>query len=314
MAPTIFPYGSSLDSPKWSVSDLIKNPTWVPQIITKLVKDDDPSDWLLRPGPTAVGGAVAFEEARMLYAYDTPEFVEEFGEIPMTTGQGRTSAIRQTVKRGIGMKISREMVSRDDRGRVQDEMRQVKEGIQLGMMRANINAVLNNPFVLTGAAGNAGTGGWLSGSTSMISDVANSVYQVSSQSGQPWGAQDEERIGYEIDTMIIHPSIEAGLIDVPEINTIFANSPLAGQQMRITGVLPRKFMNLDVMKSWRVPMDKVIFCQRRAMGFRSFEWPLSGSPLKWDDSEETARCYFSYRDVIAIDNPLSVFVLTGVSS
>lgn len=311
MAPTVFPFGSSLDSPKWSVSTLIKNPKMVPQIITRLVEDSNPAEWLLREGPTAVGGAVAFEEVQALYAYDTPDIVEEFGEIPMTTGQGRTPAIRQTVKRGIGFKLSREMVERNDKGRVKDEIEQVKNSITLGRERALINAVLNHPGVLTGSAGNA-TGGWLSGTSSMISDVANAIYTISSQQGG--GAQDEERLGYSPNIMIIHPSIEAGLIDNPEINAVFAGSPLASQQPRLSGQMPRRFLNLDVLKSWRCPMDKVIFAQRKAMGFISKEWPLSGSPLKWNDAEETATSYFSYRELVAIDNPKSVLVLSGVDA
>ncbi len=307
----VFPYGSSLDSPKWSVSDLIKRPSLVPQIITKAVNDNNIADYLLREGPVATGGAVAYEVARALYAEDTPDIVEEVGEIPMTTGTGKTPAVRQTVKRGIGFKLSKEMVTRDDKGRVKDEIQQVKNNIELGRDRALINTVLNNPDVLTGAAGNS-SGGWLSGSTSIISDVANAIFQVSSQ--QFPGALDEERAGYHVDFMLIHPSLEAGLIDNPEVNNLFQQSPLASQQPRLSGSLPRKFLNLDVIMSWRVPMDKVIFGQRKAMGFISKEWPLTGSPLEYVRREETYTSYFSYRELVAIDNPKSVFVLTGVDA
>jgi hypothetical protein len=312
MATTVFPFGSSLDGPKWTVSHLVKNPMWVPQIVTRLVQDSNPAEWLLREGPTAVGGAVAFEEVQALYAVDTPDIVEEFGEIPMTTGTGRTPAIRQTVKRGIGFKLSEEMVSRNDKGRVKDEIEQIRRNIVLGRERALINAVLNHPGVLTGAAGNAGTGGWLTGTSSVISDVANATYEIASQEGP--GALDEEKLGYDADIMIIHPSLEAGLIDNEEVNRIFAGSPLANQQLRIQGQLPRQFLNLTVMKSWRCPADKVVFAQRKAMGFISKEWPLRGSPLKRNDAEETYTSYFSYRELVAIDNPKSVFVLTGVNA
>lgn len=312
MAPTVYPLGTSLDSAQWTVSDLVKNPNWVPQIITKMIDDNNLSEWLLRTGPTAVGGAVAFSEVQALYAADTPDIVEEFGEIPMTTGTARTPAVRSTTKRGIGFKLSQEMIDRNDKGRVQDEIAQVKRNITLGRDRTLINACLTNGSVLTGAAGNVGTGGWFSGTTGIISDVANAIYQISSQAYP--GALDAEVMGYEADFMLIHPSVEAALIDNPEVNALFTQSPLAAQQPRLTAQLPRKFLNLDIYKSWRMPQTKVMFAQRKAMGFISKEKALSGSALKRDDKEETYTSYFSYRELVAIDNPKSVYVLTGINA
>lgn len=305
--------GHSYDGPKWTVSQMVKKPAFVPNLVKRLVADSNLADWMLRTGPTAVGGAVVYEETVALYSDSEGEVVAEFGEIPGTSAGMATPVTRSTTKRGVHLKISQEMVDRNDVGRVRDEIEMVRRTLVNGRDRALINTVLSNPNVLTGAAGNAGTGGWLSGTSSIITDIADAVYEISSQEPVD-GVQYEEKLGYDADIMIIHPSLEAGLIDNDKVNSIFAGSPLADQQLRYTGKLPKKFLNLNVMKSWRCPADKVIIAQRNYMGFISKEKPLSGSPMRPDPDTESYRTNFSYRELVAVDNPKAVFILTGVNA
>src|SRR5688572_31717815 len=117
--------GHSYDGPKWTVNQLVSKPTWVPNIVSKTVADANIAEWLLRPGPSAVSGAVAFEETLALYAGSEGEIVAEFGEYPGTEAPMRTPVTRATTKRGVHLKISEEMVTRNDVGRVQDELRMV---------------------------------------------------------------------------------------------------------------------------------------------------------------------------------------------
>lgn len=304
--------GHSYDSPKWTVAQLVKKPAFVPNLVRQLVADSNLSDWVLRPGPTATGGAVVYEEKVELYADSEGEIVSEFGEIPGTQSGVSTPMTRATTKRGVHIKISQEMVDRNDTGRVRDEIETARRTLVLGRDRTLINTVLNNPNILTMAAGNAGSGGWLTGVSSIIRDIATAQFTITSQSIP--SAQYSEVLGYDPDIMIIHPSLEAGLIDNDKVNSIFAGSAMADQQLRFTGKLPKKFLNLTVLKSWRCPVNKVFIAQRNYMGFISKEKPLQGTPMRHDEDTESYRCNFSYRELVAVDNPKSVIAITGVNA
>ena len=298
--------GHSYDGPSWTVNQLLKNPTFVPNIVAKMVRDNNLADWVLRTGPTASGGAVAFEETLALYAQTEGEIVAEFGEYPGTQASMRTPAVRSTTKKGVHLKISEEMRTRNDIGRVQDEMRMVRDTLVNGRDKALINAITAN--LNTNQVGASAV--WTAGATSIVADVANAIFKIQDQNVQ--GAQYSEKLGYDPDTLIIHPSVVVGFIDNDEINSIFAGSPMADQQLRYTGKMPKKFMGLDVLTSWRVPQTMAIVCQRGAMGFVSTEWPLSGTPLRKDEDTDSYRTNFRYRDVMVIDNPKAVTFITGV--
>lgn len=300
--------GLSYDGPKWTVNQLIKQPTFVPNTIMKMVKDANIADWLLRDGPTAAGGSVAFEETVALYALTEGEIVAEFGEYPGTQASVSTPAVRSTTKKGVHFKISEEMRTRNDTGRVADEMRKVRDTLVNGRDKALINAVTSNANVQSFTP----TGSWLAGSTTIIGDIAKAMYMISSVPTS--GAQYSETLNYTPDTLIIHPSYTPMFIDNANINAIFAGSPLADQQLRYTGKLPKKFMSLDIMTSFRCPADRAIVCQRGAMGFISTEWPLSGTPLRKDEDTDSYRSNFRYRDVMVVDNPKAVCYILGIDA
>lgn len=304
MATSTVNVSHSYDGPKWTVNDLIKKPTMVPNIVRDFVRDSDISEWLLRNGPTAAGGAVVFEEHLALYpSPNLGEVVAEFAEIPGVETPMRTLITRATTKRGLHLKFSDEMVSRNDVGRVQDEIRMVRNAMVRTKENVFFNAISTNTETIDVVGG-----AWTGLDTTIRSDIAEAMYMIASQ--EPLNAVDEEKLGYEADTLIIHPAYESLFIDNDEINRIFAGSPLASEQLRYTGKMPKKFMSLDVMKSWRCPLATPIVCQRKAMGFISNEWPLRGTPLRHDEDNQTWRTNFSYRDLVAIDNPKAVALIT----
>jgi hypothetical protein len=304
----VMSYGMSYDGPRWTVNQLIKNPTWVPNTVMKMVRDNNIADWLLRPGPAASSGTVAFEETVALYANSEGEIVAEFGEYPLADASVSTPGVRSTTKKGVGLVISEEMRTRNDTGRVQDAMNKVRDTLVLGRDKAMINAILANANVQSVAS----AGIWNASSLIIVQDIATAMYNISAVPVS--GAQYSEKIGYEADTLIMNPATTVGFIDNDEVNNIFAGSPLADQQLRYTGKMPKKFMSLDVLKSWRVPATMAIVCQRGAMGFVSTEWPLSGTPLEKRPDNDSYRSNFRYRDVMVVDNPKAVQLITGIDA
>ncbi|HST77299.1 MAG TPA: hypothetical protein VLN58_02300 [Verrucomicrobiae bacterium] len=304
--------GTSYDGPKWTVNQLVKNPVRVPNLVRQMIHDSVLADWVLRKGPTAVGGAVAYEQQIALYANNGAEIVAEFGEIPMTDSPVTLPVTAATTKRGLGFKISKEMETRNDVGRVADELKMVRDAFTITWDKVFINAVTQNPNILTMVPSNLASGGWLgTGPTAGIrKDIANAIYTIQSQ--QPAGAQNMDRLNYQPDTLIIHPSTAAGFIDSDEVNSVFVGSPLASQQLRYTGLMPRKFMTLDVMTSWRLSPNWAIICQRNTMGFISDEWPLDVTPLRYNEDNQSYRSNITRRSLVAIDNPKSIILLNGI--
>lgn len=306
--------GHSYDGSKYTVNDLMKKPTFVPNIVKGMVKDSNIAEWLLREGPTAVGGAVAFEETLALYAGSEGEIVAEFGEIPGTEAPMRTQVTRATTKRGVHLKISDEMVSRNDVGRVQDEMRMVRDTLVNGRDKVFFDAAMNNTNVQTFAAASAGVAdGWYSATDTVSKiryDIARACYLLTSQGVT--GAQYSEKLGYKADTLIIHPQVAAMMIQSAEVARAFEQGSPATTGISFSGLYPTKFLTLDVFTSWRAPIDTAIVCQRKAMGFISKEWPLRGTPMRHDEDTQSWRTNFSYRDLVAIDNPKAVCKITNI--
>lgn len=304
--------GSSYDGPNWTVSQLVKSPTRVPNLVRQMVQDSILADWVLRKGPVASGGSVVYENQVALYAANGAEIVAEFGEIPGVETPMTLPVTAATTKRGLSVRISKEMETRNDVGRVADELRMVRNAFSVTWDKIFINAITQNPGILTAVASNLGSGGWAgTGATAGIrKDIANAVYTVQSQAAS--GAQNQDKIGYMPDTMVIHPSMAALFIDSNEVNQVFQASPLASQQLRYTGLMPKKFMNLDVMQSWRVSPNWALIFQRNYMGFISDEWPLDVTPLRYNEDNQSYRSNITRRSLVAIDNPKSIILVNGV--
>lgn len=304
----------SYDGPKWTVNQLVKNPAWVPNTIAKMVQDSNIAEWLLRTGPTAVGGAVSFEETLALYAGSEGEIVAEYGEYPMTEIPSRTPVVRATTKRGVGFRISEEIRTRNDTGRVQDQMRMTRDTLVNGRDKVLFDAVMTHPGVHSTAAASAGVAdGWYSTDpdvSRIAQDIARAKFRIASQGVT--GAVYSEKLGYKADTLIVHPQVAEMLIYSPEIARLYENSSPVTASLTFTGLLPKRVLNLDVFTSWRCPTTTVIVCQRKAMGFISMEWPLRGTPLKFNEADDTYTSYFRYRDLVAVDNPKAVAKITEI--
>lgn len=316
MVAPVVRVGHSYDGPSWTVSQLVKAPTRIPSIVVQAVKDNLIADLLLRQGPPAAGGAVQYEE-RVIFSSDrSAEIIAEFGEIPTTQSGMTLPMMAATQKRGIGVKVSKEMETRNDVGRVSDEIGYARDEMINAWNKVFFAAVNNNANVLTLAAQNTAGTGWYGSDpavTRIRSDIAKVMLQMANQTVQ--GAQNNDRYGFKPDTMVIHPTMGANFVDNEEVNKIFMNSPATTISPRFTLAHPQKFgQTLDVIESWEINPDQVMFCQRKKMGFISDEWPLNGSPTKYTEREQSYATYFTRRSLVAIDNPKSVLILTGVGS
>lgn len=303
-----FVVGSSQDGPTFTVNTLLKYPKLVPQLVLDMTRAQFIGDALLRPGPIASGGAVAWKDPSPMFALESEEIVAEYGEIPGVEFGSPIMHTKATLKRGLAVRISQEMIDRQDTNMVQDQMRQARNTLVRAQDRQFMATVFDNPAVPTMPGGD-----WFGNvDTTIRRNLADAAYEISA------AAYDEDdpdtKFGYEADTLLINQLTASEWLDNEEVNKVFLGSPLADESLRYTGKMPRKFFSFNVLRSWQVPDDVALLCQKGQLGFRSYERPLRGTPLYEDKPRETWRSDFTYINVMAVDNPKSAVIITGINA
>lgn len=315
---TVVRVGHSYDGPQWTVSQMVKAPTRIPGIVVSAVKDNLIADLLLRKGPSAPGGAVQYQEQVAFSSIRDAEIIAEFGEIPTTQAEITMPQVAATQKRGLGLKISKEMETRNDVGRVAEEMRLTREGMIRSWNKLFFTTVYRSSMLTMNASRQA-TGGWttdvvpstgLTPTAGIRKDIANAQYLMANQQIQ--GATDNDRYGLIPDTMVVHPSLMPILLDSEEVNKVFANSPATTLSPRYRLAYPTQFGTLDIVQSWEILSNHVLVLKRNALGFISDEWPLSGSPTRYNEEEQSYNTYFTRRALVAIDTPKAAVLINGI--
>lgn len=293
----------------------MKQPTRIRNLVLSMADQQFIADALLRQGPSAVSGAVVYRESESLFSdEDDAQVISEFGEIPGAEVSMGVLRSARTTKRGLAVKVSREMRDRNDVGVLQDNMRKVRNTITRTWDGVFMSAILNNSNVNT-----VTSDGWLDDTTSSTTpairrDIADAAYEITSAyQGEGSGGDEDNKFGFEADVLILHPSIVSEFLDSDAVNQVFAGGDIADENLRYTGKMPRKFFGLNVVKSWQVPQDTAIVMQRNIAGFISDERPLNGTPLYEDRPRETWRSDFVRSSVVGIDNPQAVTLITGVN-
>lgn len=127
-----------------------------------------------------------------------------------------------------------------------------------------------------------------------------------------YGSDSDQKFGYVPDTLVINTSSMSYFLDSEEVNSVFAGSPLADEQPRYSGKMPRKFFGLTVLTSWQVPDGVAMVTQRGVLGFISNERPLQASALYEDQNRETWRSNIVRTSVMGVDNPESACIITNL--
>jgi hypothetical protein len=320
MVAVIQRVGHSYDSPQWSVAQMMKRPTLVPGMVVQGVKDNLIADLLLRQGPSAPGGAVQYQEQVTFSSARDAEIIAEFGEIPTTQSDIAMPVVAATQKRGLGLKVSKEMETRNDVGRVAQEVALARDAMIRSWNRVFFLAVYRSS-VLTMNASRQATGGWtvdvvpsagLTPTAGIRKDIANAQYLMANQTIQGQPNFDQTRYGFVPDTMVVHPSLMPILLDSEEVNKVFMNSDSTDISPRFTMRYPTKFGILDIVQSWEILPNHCLVLKRNTLGFVSDEWPLAGSPMLYTEREQTYNTYFTRRALNAIDTPRSAVLINGI--
>ncbi len=305
------PVLSVSDGSRTTVSDLVGNPYLIPARILDVLANQFISETLLRNAGRNTNGLVSFHSSTPLYLDGDVEAVAEFAEIPVAAGQMGLPRLAYGIKKGLGVRVSREM---RDEGNVDAVNRQITQ-LRNTHVRADeraLRALLDDPSIPTVAA----TAAWDAGATAKIRrDIARAKEQIAS--ARPAGAPADSRFGFRADTVVMPGDIEPVLEGNEEFNRVYRDGQ-SSENIEYTGKLPTKIAGLDPLTSYSFSSNKVLVLERGTVGFYSDTRPLEATPLYGEGGgpnggpTESWRSDSTRKRVMGVDQPLAACWITGV--
>jgi hypothetical protein len=298
------------DGPRVTVNSLVKAPTTIPAIIIKDLSQEFIVDFLLRKLQRTTSGVYEYRESTPLFADGDAAIVEEFGEIPLITGKVGARKVAFTVKRALGLLVSREMRDRNDMDTFNTQVKQVRNTMVRTWETAFLQALLGHPDILSVTAADE----WNTTTSDIRGDLMAGTTLI--ENAAPADNLDNY-FGFEPDTLVIGRTTRNDLIESDDFNaSMDASGPLADQNTLYTGQLPGKFFNVDkIMVSRemdRLYPGKAVLLQAKTVGGIGDERPLYSTPLKYDDDHETYRTNTGRRSAVVIDQPKAACIINGV--
>jgi hypothetical protein len=300
------------DGNRTTVDDLKSNPLMVPARIMELLDNQFLDDVIFRDAGANATAIMEFEQSTPLFLDDESETVAEFSEIPVGAGRRGLRRIAVGVKKGRGVRISKEMV---DENKIDDVNRQI---IQLTntMIRARHRAARAALLADSAVPTIAATAAWGTTGSRIRRDVMAAVEVVSS--AVPDGSSAEDVLGFEPDTIILPGSITPVLMDDEDFLKIFVGD-IAGDSPAYTGTMPRQIAGMLPLRTRFWPGDRALVLERGTIGKRSDARPLQVTELYGEGNgpnggpTESWRSDATYKRVLGVDQPLAACWITGIN-
>lgn len=302
------------DGPRLTVSMLLKSPTLIPKRILNMMDQMFLVDSVLRKGSDAPSGAVVYFQSTPLFSNDDPAILDEFGEIPTTNGSLGIPLVARTVRRALGLRVSKTMVDRNNVDGVNTQIVQIRNTMVRAWEDAFFSALVANASVQVLVTDTS----WGDPDSHIRQDVNGGKYLVKNAAADAAGKQ---KFGYVADTLIISTETETDFLDSDEVSKPYVGN-IASENLQYTGTLPNKFLGLDVLVSWRLsayaPSCAVVL-QRMVVGGISDERPLQATPMYGEGNgpnggpTESWRTDTTRQSAIFVDQPLSCVFIAGVN-
>lgn len=300
------PFVSAQDGPRVTVNSLMKNPLTIPRRMLRMTEQQFLVDAVLRNAGANGAGAVAYEESTPLFAEGEAEVVEEFGEIPATTGSRGIPRVARAVKRALALKVSQEMRDENKVDAVNTQMTQIRNTFVRTWEDAFWSMIINNPSIPTMPA----SGVWGDSATRVRDDIAEGIYTISEAETED---QDDNFLGFEADTLIISNRTATDFLKNDDIAKVFVGN-IADENPQYKGTMPGNFYGLRVMKSRRLDPTRALLLQRNVIGGISDTRPMRATPLYEDRPRETWRSDLSRKSAMFLDQPKAAVLIEGVSA
>ncbi len=302
----LYPLVSVQDGPQLTVNDILKDPAVVPRRILDVTKQRFIADQLLRKGPTAVSGVVKFYQSNPLFSLPPTEVVAEFGQIPVAQNDLGQLFVSQTAKRGLGVRISLEMVNRNDIDAVNLQIAQVSNT----MVRDWDSIFMAASLAAVAASGQtiAASVPWSDASATTRLDVLTAAREITTA---VLPGTTDNFLGYTPDTLVLNVSDVIKMAGNDDTWKAWVGN-VADESTAVTGKLPGNLWGYDVWQTFHIPIGTALVLQRKVAGFISDERPLQATPLRYIEDEEYYRSNTIRQSAIGIDQPLALASITGI--
>lgn len=298
------------DGARTTVADLIGNPMLIPARVLELMGNQFIAETLLRDAGRNANGLVQFRESTPLYLGDDVEDVAEFAEIPVGAGQIGLPRIAFGTKKGLGVRVSREMRDENRIDAVNLQITQLANTF-IRLEDRVLRALLANPAVPTIAAGAA----WDTATGKPRRDLANAMEVVASAT--PNATADDDILGFAADTSVFPGGIAPVLMDNPDFLAVYKDS-LSAESIAYTGRMERDILGALALTSRSWPRDRALVLERKTLGFYSDTRPLESTGLYGEGGgpnggpTESWRSDTTRKRVMGLDQPKAACWITGI--
>lgn len=304
------PVGSVHDGGSVTVRQLLANPLTIPARILRLLDNSFLTDAIFRNAGRNDAGVVMFEESTPAFLSGDPEDVAEYAEIPVSIGRRGAPSFAVGVKRGLAVRVSREM---RDENRVDEVQRQIRQLVNT-MIRAEEKALRTLLTASAAIPAIAASATWQTTGKPRL-DLANAAETVGSQNA---GMGTEDVLGFVPDAVILPASLVPTLMNNTDFLQVYNAGANADEDIRYTGRLPGTVMGLTVLTSRFWVSNKALVLQRGEVGFRSDSRPLEVTPMYGEGGgpnggpTESWRTDTTRKRVLGIDQPKAACWINGI--
>jgi hypothetical protein len=280
-----------------TLSVFLNSPARVFRAITDFTVERFIMDKIFTKGPTATGGAVAYDVVTGTFFFEDRD-VQEIrpGSVfPILNGGEQLPSIAAVRKLGGEVMLTAEAIRRDNRPIVQQHMMRLANTI-IRNVDATAVAALNAAGILTGSVGTA----WNTTGSDPFADLVHFSELISGPD-----------LGYVADTVLINPLTLAAMmsnttlrLNLPREDTSDRN-PLFGGN--ISGLV-----NLTFYKTNRVPAGTIYILQAGQIGQYSDEVPEYYNVYS-EMNNETTFIHGARITVPYVTDPLACIKVTGVT-
>lgn len=304
------PVVSVNDGPRITVADLVGSPLMVPTKIKELMENQFISEALFRNAGPNNNGIVAYTEGDPMFLEQDVQDIAEFGEIPVATGKRGVPVVAYANKRGLAIRVSREMIEWNKVGEVQRQITQLTNTFKRADDKVARTLLQSLPSLPVANE-------WDTVDGNPRLDIATGIREVTEAA--PAVASAEEWYGFQPDTIVLNPGILPTLLDNEKFLKVYQGN-VADQSIAYTGALPSRIFGLSVIGSMAWPTTEVTILQRGVVGFYSDAFPLEITGLYPEGNgplggpTQSYRCDATHTRAIALDQPKAGIRLTGILS
>ncbi len=290
--------GTGAEQLPLSINRLLQDPLVVPELMRNLFRGQFVSDQVLRPAGKATGGAVQFWVSGPVFPDVTlgdVEVVAPLGEIPVVNPIVGSPASALVLKRGLGLRLSREIQDRNDVGIVLRGMTQIRNAMVRSVDAAMIAALRAGvtQTVAAGAPWGNATG------TTIRKDIASAQLILRRLQTQGYD--------YQADTILAGVGSEFALRLSSEFLAPFIGQAAAGSPA-LTGTVGTKLWDMNWLFSPNLPDNEAWVLQSNVVGGIADERGAPGQPIELSDpfyepAHEATRWNVTRAAAGFIDNP-----------